>query len=124
MQNVKKKIYEAIDICSSIGCYGVKPDSVGDSWMCSRCAQGAWTVVSSSITLKESQVLFSPGLVLDKRLKIYVKIFLRVNWIWRFYMSSFRVKSALVKIRKIFVEGMRAQNTCHCLLHFSGVLSL
>uniref|UniRef100_A0A669C4H1 Lysine-specific demethylase 4B n=1 Tax=Oreochromis niloticus TaxID=8128 RepID=A0A669C4H1_ORENI len=25
-------------------CYGVKPDSVGDSWMCSRCAAGAWTV--------------------------------------------------------------------------------
>lgn len=30
------------------GCYGVKPDSVGDSWMCSRCAQGAWVVVSKS----------------------------------------------------------------------------
>ncbi|XP_037325216.2 lysine-specific demethylase 4B [Pungitius pungitius] len=25
-------------------CYGVKPDSVSDSWMCSRCAGGAWTV--------------------------------------------------------------------------------
>ncbi|XP_051232103.1 lysine-specific demethylase 4B isoform X1 [Dicentrarchus labrax] len=25
-------------------CYGVKPDSVGESWMCSRCAEGAWTV--------------------------------------------------------------------------------
>ncbi|XP_069009482.1 lysine-specific demethylase 4B [Embiotoca jacksoni] len=25
-------------------CYGVKPDSAGDSWMCSRCAAGAWTV--------------------------------------------------------------------------------
>nr|XP_046246824.1 lysine-specific demethylase 4B isoform X2 [Scatophagus argus] len=25
-------------------CYGVKPDSVGESWMCSRCATGAWTV--------------------------------------------------------------------------------
>ncbi|XP_041862074.1 lysine-specific demethylase 4B isoform X2 [Melanotaenia boesemani] len=25
-------------------CYGVKPDSVSDSWMCSRCAAGAWTV--------------------------------------------------------------------------------
>ncbi|XP_068563628.1 lysine-specific demethylase 4B isoform X1 [Cebidichthys violaceus] len=25
-------------------CYGVKPDSVRDSWMCSRCATGAWTV--------------------------------------------------------------------------------
>uniref|UniRef100_A0A8C4ISI9 [histone H3]-trimethyl-L-lysine(9) demethylase n=1 Tax=Dicentrarchus labrax TaxID=13489 RepID=A0A8C4ISI9_DICLA len=24
-------------------CYGVKPDSVGESWMCSRCAEGAWT---------------------------------------------------------------------------------
>lgn len=30
------------------GCYGVKPDSVGDSWTCSRCAQGAWVVVSRS----------------------------------------------------------------------------
>lgn len=30
------------------GCYGVKPDSVGASWTCSRCAKGAWTVVSSS----------------------------------------------------------------------------
>uniref|UniRef100_A0A7N6AIP8 [histone H3]-trimethyl-L-lysine(9) demethylase n=1 Tax=Anabas testudineus TaxID=64144 RepID=A0A7N6AIP8_ANATE len=27
-------------------CYGVKPDSVSDSWMCSRCAAGNWTVVS------------------------------------------------------------------------------
>uniref|UniRef100_A0AAQ5XSE9 [histone H3]-trimethyl-L-lysine(9) demethylase n=1 Tax=Amphiprion ocellaris TaxID=80972 RepID=A0AAQ5XSE9_AMPOC len=26
-------------------CYGVKPDSVSNSWMCSRCAAGAWTVV-------------------------------------------------------------------------------
>ncbi|XP_034385841.1 lysine-specific demethylase 4B isoform X1 [Cyclopterus lumpus] len=25
-------------------CYGVKPNSVSDSWMCSRCAAGAWTV--------------------------------------------------------------------------------
>nr|XP_019954052.1 PREDICTED: lysine-specific demethylase 4B-like isoform X1 [Paralichthys olivaceus] len=25
-------------------CYGVKPDSVSNSWMCSRCAAGAWTV--------------------------------------------------------------------------------
>uniref|UniRef100_A0A4W6CPB1 [histone H3]-trimethyl-L-lysine(9) demethylase n=1 Tax=Lates calcarifer TaxID=8187 RepID=A0A4W6CPB1_LATCA len=25
-------------------CYGVKPDSVSDSWVCSRCAAGAWTV--------------------------------------------------------------------------------
>ncbi|KAM8874724.1 lysine-specific demethylase 4B isoform 1-T2 [Spinachia spinachia] len=25
-------------------CDGVKPDSVRDSWMCSRCAAGAWTV--------------------------------------------------------------------------------
>ncbi|KAK2835382.1 hypothetical protein Q5P01_015866 [Channa striata] len=25
-------------------CYGVKPDSVSDSWMCSRCATGNWTV--------------------------------------------------------------------------------
>uniref|UniRef100_A0A674MFB2 [histone H3]-trimethyl-L-lysine(9) demethylase n=1 Tax=Takifugu rubripes TaxID=31033 RepID=A0A674MFB2_TAKRU len=25
-------------------CYGVKPDSVGTSWTCSRCAKGAWTV--------------------------------------------------------------------------------
>ncbi|XP_060934463.1 lysine-specific demethylase 4B isoform X1 [Limanda limanda] len=25
-------------------CYGVKPESVSDSWMCSRCAAGAWTV--------------------------------------------------------------------------------
>ncbi|XP_045905600.1 lysine-specific demethylase 4B isoform X1 [Micropterus dolomieu] len=25
-------------------CYGVKPDSVGESWMCSRCEAGAWTV--------------------------------------------------------------------------------
>lgn len=25
-------------------CYGVKPDSVGESWTCSRCAAGAWTV--------------------------------------------------------------------------------
>lgn len=25
-------------------CYGVKPDSVSDTWMCSRCAAGAWTV--------------------------------------------------------------------------------
>uniref|UniRef100_A0A3Q1GG67 Lysine-specific demethylase 4B n=1 Tax=Acanthochromis polyacanthus TaxID=80966 RepID=A0A3Q1GG67_9TELE len=25
-------------------CYGVKPDSVGNSWTCSRCAAGAWTV--------------------------------------------------------------------------------
>uniref|UniRef100_A0A7N6AIT0 [histone H3]-trimethyl-L-lysine(9) demethylase n=1 Tax=Anabas testudineus TaxID=64144 RepID=A0A7N6AIT0_ANATE len=25
-------------------CYGVKPDSVSDSWMCSRCAAGNWTV--------------------------------------------------------------------------------
>ncbi|XP_070764395.1 lysine-specific demethylase 4B [Enoplosus armatus] len=25
-------------------CYGVKPDSVGDSWMCRRCEAGAWTV--------------------------------------------------------------------------------
>ncbi|XP_047442511.1 lysine-specific demethylase 4B isoform X2 [Mugil cephalus] len=24
-------------------CYGVKPDSVGQSWICSRCAAGAWT---------------------------------------------------------------------------------
>uniref|UniRef100_A0A674P4M4 Lysine-specific demethylase 4B n=1 Tax=Takifugu rubripes TaxID=31033 RepID=A0A674P4M4_TAKRU len=24
-------------------CYGVKPDSVGTSWTCSRCAKGAWT---------------------------------------------------------------------------------
>uniref|UniRef100_A0A8C2ZGR1 Lysine-specific demethylase 4B n=1 Tax=Cyclopterus lumpus TaxID=8103 RepID=A0A8C2ZGR1_CYCLU len=24
-------------------CYGVKPNSVSDSWMCSRCAAGAWT---------------------------------------------------------------------------------
>uniref|UniRef100_A0A667XJ78 [histone H3]-trimethyl-L-lysine(9) demethylase n=1 Tax=Myripristis murdjan TaxID=586833 RepID=A0A667XJ78_9TELE len=27
-------------------CYGVKLDTVGASWMCSRCAAGAWTVVS------------------------------------------------------------------------------
>uniref|UniRef100_H3CXI4 Lysine-specific demethylase 4B n=1 Tax=Tetraodon nigroviridis TaxID=99883 RepID=H3CXI4_TETNG len=25
-------------------CYGVKPDSVGKSWMCSRCTKGAWIV--------------------------------------------------------------------------------
>ncbi|XP_072245401.1 lysine-specific demethylase 4B isoform X2 [Leuresthes tenuis] len=25
-------------------CYGVKPDSVSDSWRCSRCSAGAWTV--------------------------------------------------------------------------------
>ncbi|XP_074524265.1 lysine-specific demethylase 4B isoform X2 [Halichoeres trimaculatus] len=25
-------------------CYGVKPDTVSDPWMCSRCAAGAWTV--------------------------------------------------------------------------------
>ncbi|XP_075896722.1 lysine-specific demethylase 4B isoform X2 [Nelusetta ayraudi] len=25
-------------------CYGVKPDSVGESWTCSRCARGAWVV--------------------------------------------------------------------------------
>ncbi|XP_068445820.1 lysine-specific demethylase 4B isoform X2 [Clinocottus analis] len=25
-------------------CHGVKPNSVSDSWMCSRCAAGAWTV--------------------------------------------------------------------------------
>ncbi|XP_034561294.1 lysine-specific demethylase 4B [Notolabrus celidotus] len=25
-------------------CYGVKPDSARDPWMCSRCAAGAWTV--------------------------------------------------------------------------------
>ncbi|XP_029002187.1 lysine-specific demethylase 4B isoform X2 [Betta splendens] len=25
-------------------CYGVKPDSIGDSWMCSRCAAEHWTV--------------------------------------------------------------------------------
>ncbi|CAJ1060809.1 lysine-specific demethylase 4B-like [Xyrichtys novacula] len=25
-------------------CYGVKPDSISDPWMCSRCAAGAWTV--------------------------------------------------------------------------------
>ncbi|XP_058494646.1 lysine-specific demethylase 4B isoform X1 [Solea solea] len=25
-------------------CYGVKPDSVSDSWICSRCTAGAWTV--------------------------------------------------------------------------------
>ncbi|XP_044056520.1 lysine-specific demethylase 4B [Siniperca chuatsi] len=25
-------------------CYGVKPDSVSESWMCSRCEAGAWTV--------------------------------------------------------------------------------
>ncbi|XP_070816745.1 lysine-specific demethylase 4B [Chaetodon trifascialis] len=25
-------------------CYGVKPDSVSESWMCTRCAEGAWTV--------------------------------------------------------------------------------
>ncbi|KAM3620129.1 uncharacterized protein V6R79_018647 [Siganus canaliculatus] len=25
-------------------CYGVKPDSVSNSWTCSRCAAGAWTV--------------------------------------------------------------------------------
>lgn len=33
------------------GCYGVKPDSISDSWMCSRCATGNWTVVSGSTTL-------------------------------------------------------------------------
>uniref|UniRef100_A0A665VQT7 [histone H3]-trimethyl-L-lysine(9) demethylase n=1 Tax=Echeneis naucrates TaxID=173247 RepID=A0A665VQT7_ECHNA len=25
-------------------CYGVKPESVSESWVCSRCAAGAWTV--------------------------------------------------------------------------------
>ncbi|XP_028259733.1 lysine-specific demethylase 4B-like [Parambassis ranga] len=25
-------------------CYGVRPDSVGESWICSRCKAGAWTV--------------------------------------------------------------------------------
>lgn len=39
---------ENINISFSEGCYGVKPDSVGDSWMCSRCAKGAWVVVSNS----------------------------------------------------------------------------
>lgn len=39
---------ETINISFSEGCYGVKPDSVGDSWTCSRCAKGAWVVVSNS----------------------------------------------------------------------------
>lgn len=81
-------------------------------------------MVSSSITLKESQVLFSPGLVLDKLLKIYVKLFLRVNWIWRFYMSSFSVKSALVKIRKIFVEGESSEYVSLSLAFFRSVVSV
>ncbi|KAF7663565.1 hypothetical protein LDENG_00206760 [Lucifuga dentata] len=33
-------------------CYGVKPDSVGDSWMCSRCAAGAWTMECSLCNLR------------------------------------------------------------------------
>lgn len=33
------------------GCYGVKPDSVGKSWMCSRCTKGAWIVVSKTSQL-------------------------------------------------------------------------
>uniref|UniRef100_A0A8D3CMJ9 [histone H3]-trimethyl-L-lysine(9) demethylase n=1 Tax=Scophthalmus maximus TaxID=52904 RepID=A0A8D3CMJ9_SCOMX len=38
-------------------CYGVKPDSVGDSWMCSRCSAGAWTVVGGSITSRHTSMI-------------------------------------------------------------------
>ncbi|KAI3368663.1 hypothetical protein L3Q82_025665, partial [Scortum barcoo] len=42
--NVIRGVYEAVNFSSLTGCYGVKSDSVGDSWVCSRCEAGAWTV--------------------------------------------------------------------------------
>lgn len=64
------KICQVNNMSSSIGCYGVKPDSVGESWMCSRCAEGAWIVVSNHIIFKSGKmILISPGHFLDRTLR-------------------------------------------------------
>lgn len=54
MQNVQT--CEVINVSSLPGCYGVKPDSVSESWICTRCAEGAWTVVGSSLRTLRREV--------------------------------------------------------------------
>lgn len=50
----KDNVKSLISLITFIGCYGVKPDSVTDSWLCSRCTEGAWTVVSDGTTHAQS----------------------------------------------------------------------
>lgn len=59
VQNSKyviRELVKIIIISSLTGCYGLKPESVRDSWTCARCTTESWVVVSGCLADVHTQM--------------------------------------------------------------------